>query len=150
MGTRGTACGGPGNSTTSVSRTMFTSRSCTVRRSGTRPTAGGSSRSRTTTTRSGGRKMFFFSSGAESPIELRSPTDVANLAFVFGLTEEQGKNAVNAACHKISRVAVGRKMGPFRVRIEKVENVDASLVPEESEEEEEESGESSDEDLEQN
>jgi len=92
----------------------------------------------------GRSKNIFISSEAKSPIELRSPADVANLAFVFGLTEDQGKKAVNGNCHAISRAATGRKMGPFRVRIEKAENVDSNLVPEETDSESgEESGEES-------
>merc|ERR1712096_526620 len=64
----------------------------------------------------GRSKNIFFSSRAKSPMELRAPKDVANLAFIFGLTEQQGKDAVNATCHAVSRAAAGRKMGPFRVR----------------------------------
>jgi len=87
----------------------------------------------------GRSKNIFFSSHAKSPIQLRSPADVANLAFVFGLSEDQGKSAINATCHAVSRAAAGRKMGPFRVRIEKVGDVDPGKVPESDSEDEEES-----------
>lgn len=80
----------------------------------------------------GRSKHIFFSSSAKSPIELRSPADVANLAFIFGLTENAGKSAVNATCHAISKAAAGRKMGPFRVRIEKLDKADPNLVPSQS------------------
>jgi ribonuclease P/MRP protein subunit RPP1 len=53
-------------------------------------------------------------------MELRSPADVANLAFIFGLNEQQGKEAVRGHCLRVYRTAVGRKMGPYRVRIEKL------------------------------
>jgi RNase P/RNase MRP subunit p30 len=68
----------------------------------------------------GKSKNIFFSSCAMSPIELRSPEDAANLAFIFGLNEHQGKEAVRGNCLKVYRTAVGRKMGPYRVRIEKI------------------------------
>jgi len=77
----------------------------------------------------GRSKHIFFSSFAKSPIELRAPRDVANLAFIFGLTEHQGKEAVNATCHSVTRAAAGRKMGPFRVRIQKAENANPDNVP---------------------
>jgi len=77
----------------------------------------------------GRSKNIFFSSHAKTPIELRAPKDVANLAFIFGLTEQQGKDAINANCHAVSRAAAGRKMGPFRVRIQKLENVNPDFVP---------------------
>jgi ribonuclease P/MRP protein subunit RPP1 len=67
----------------------------------------------------GRSKNIFFASGAMSPVELRSPDDVANLAFVFGMNENQGKEAVRAKCLAIFRAAIGRKMGPYRVRVEK-------------------------------
>jgi len=67
----------------------------------------------------GKSKNIFFSSGAKSPIELRSPGDVANLAFIFGMNENQGKEAVRGKCLAVYRAALGRKMGPYRVRIEK-------------------------------
>ena len=67
----------------------------------------------------GKSKNIFFSSGAKSSVELRSPEDVANLAFIFGMNETQGKEAVRGKCLAIYRAAVGRKMGPYRVRIEK-------------------------------
>lgn len=77
----------------------------------------------------GRSKHIFFSSFAKSAIELRAPRDVANLAFIFGLSEHQGKDAVNATCHAVTRAAAGRKMGPFRVRIEKTENANPNNVP---------------------
>jgi len=77
----------------------------------------------------GRSKNIFFSSRAKSPMELRAPKDVANLAFIFGLTEQQGKDAVNATCHAVSRAAAGRKMGPFRVRIQKAQDAGKDFAP---------------------
>jgi len=67
----------------------------------------------------GKSKNIFFSGGATSPIELRSPGDVANLAFIFGMNENHGKEAVRGKCLAVYCAALGRKMGPYRVRVEK-------------------------------
>lgn len=72
----------------------------------------------------GKSRKIFISSGASSPIDLRSPSDVANLAFIFGLTENQGRDAVKKHCTDIYRSALGRKIGVYRVRVEKLGNVD--------------------------
>ncbi|XP_070801508.1 ribonuclease P protein subunit p30 isoform X1 [Pituophis catenifer annectens] len=40
-------------------------------------------------------KNIVLSSGAEKPIQLRSPYDVANLGWLFGLSESNGKAAVS-------------------------------------------------------
>ena len=78
----------------------------------------------------GKSKNIFFSSGAVSPIELRSPGDVANLAFIFGMNENQGKEAVKGKCLAVYRAALGRKMGPYRARMEKCPSLSAALIEE--------------------
>lgn len=74
----------------------------------------------------GKSKKIFLSSGARNPIELRCPSDVSNLAFIFGLNENQGKDAVKKHCLDIYRAAVGRKVGVYRVRVEKLSKLDES------------------------
>lgn len=69
----------------------------------------------------GKSKKIFFSSSATKPIELRSPSDVANLAFIFGMNENQGKDAVKKHCLDIYKAALGRKLGVYRVRVEKIQ-----------------------------
>ncbi|XP_018796847.1 PREDICTED: ribonuclease P protein subunit p30 [Bactrocera latifrons] len=59
----------------------------------------------------GKTKSLIFSSGATNPFELRGPYDVANLAYIFGLSEDQGKNAVNKACRQLFLRAQGRRIG---------------------------------------
>lgn len=51
------------------------------------------------------------SSGAESVFELRGPYDVANLGLLFGLSEEQGKNAIGSNCRKLLLNAGSRRAG---------------------------------------
>ena len=68
----------------------------------------------------GKSKKIIISSGASVPIELRSPVDVANLAFIFSLNENQGKDAVKKHCQDVYKSALGRKVGVYRVVIEKV------------------------------
>jgi len=74
----------------------------------------------------GKSKKIFLSSGAKNPIDLRSPADVANLAFIFSLNENQGKDAVKKHCQDIHKAALGRKVGVYRVVIEKLDNDTAS------------------------
>ena len=72
----------------------------------------------------GKSKKIFLSSFARKPIELRAPGDVANLAFIFGLNENQGKDAVKKHCSDVYKAALGRKLGVYRVRVEKVQGPD--------------------------
>jgi len=67
----------------------------------------------------GKSKKLLVSSGATSSIELRSPADVSNLAFIFNLNEHQGSEAVKQLSTAVYRCAVGRKLGVYRVRVEK-------------------------------
>ncbi|XP_022227238.2 ribonuclease P protein subunit p30 [Drosophila obscura] len=59
----------------------------------------------------GKSKNIILSSGAEHEFQLRGPYDVANLAFIFGLSEDQGKNAVDRFCRQIFLRAESRRLG---------------------------------------
>ena len=84
-------------------------------------------------------------SGADKVAELRGPHDAANLGFIFGLNEHQGKLAVGSMGLKVVRAAAGRKLGPFRATVEDVSNlsqedvwkVPTTTSPEESSSDEE-------------
>ena len=69
----------------------------------------------------GKSRKIIFTSGAKLPIELRAPGDVSNLAFIFGLNENQGKEAIKKNCLDVYRTAMGRKIGVYRVRVERVD-----------------------------
>ncbi len=73
----------------------------------------------------GRSRAVVLSSGARSPVELRSPADVSNLAFLLGLSEEQGRLAVGGAALDAVANALGRRLGPFRAKIEKITDMDA-------------------------
>ncbi len=68
----------------------------------------------------GKSRRIVLSSGARAPIELRGPHDVANLAFLLGMSEEQGHLAVGKMPLEAIRNSLGRKLGPFRAKIEKI------------------------------
>lgn len=68
----------------------------------------------------GKSKKVFVSSGAHGLMELRCPADVSNLTFLFGLNEHQGLEAVKQHCTSVYKCALGRKLGVYRVRVEKV------------------------------
>ena len=88
----------------------------------------------------GKSRNIIVTSAAKLPLELRAPTDVANLAFILGMSENQGKDSVSNKCWLLHKAAVGRRMGPFQVRVEKLEDSD----DENSDEEESESDEDDD------
>ena len=88
----------------------------------------------------GKSRNIIVTSAAKLPLEMRAPTDVANLAFILGMSENQGKDSVSNKCWLLHKAAVGRRMGPFQVRVEKLENND----DENSDEEESESDEDDD------
>lgn len=77
----------------------------------------------------GKSRNIIFTSDARSPLELRSPADVANLAWIMGLTENQGKEAVGVKGWAVQKAAVGRRMGPFQVRVEKIGDDIKEKVP---------------------
>ncbi|XP_016979383.1 ribonuclease P protein subunit p30 [Drosophila rhopaloa] len=59
----------------------------------------------------GKSKNIIFSSGATHEFQLRGSYDVANLAFIFGLSEDQGKNAVDRHCRQLFLKAESRRLG---------------------------------------
>ncbi|KAH8412478.1 hypothetical protein KR009_002493 [Drosophila setifemur] len=59
----------------------------------------------------GKSKNIIFSSGAEHQFQLRGPYDVANLAYIFGLSEDQGKNAIDRHCRQLFLKAESRRLG---------------------------------------
>ena len=69
----------------------------------------------------GKSRNIVITSGARTPMELRAPGDVANLGFLLGLSENQGKDSVGVKCWSLVKSATGRRMGPFQVRIEKLD-----------------------------
>uniref|UniRef100_A0A8C7QE99 Ribonuclease P protein subunit p30 n=1 Tax=Oncorhynchus mykiss TaxID=8022 RepID=A0A8C7QE99_ONCMY len=46
-------------------------------------------------------KNVIVTSGAEKPLELRGPYDIANLGLLFGLSEEDGKAAISTNCRAV-------------------------------------------------
>merc|ERR1712098_494350 len=80
-------------------------------------------------------RNIILTSAAKLPMQLRAPTDVANLTFILGMSENQGKDAVINKCWMLHKSAVGRRMGPFQVRIEKLDSSDDNEDDEESEDE---------------
>uniref|UniRef100_A0A2C9LS03 Uncharacterized protein n=1 Tax=Biomphalaria glabrata TaxID=6526 RepID=A0A2C9LS03_BIOGL len=55
------------------------------------------------------QKNILISSGAENPIDLRSPYDVINLGRLFGLNHSQAKDAVCKNCRAVLMHAKSRK-----------------------------------------
>ncbi|XP_013393013.1 ribonuclease P protein subunit p30 [Lingula anatina] len=54
-------------------------------------------------------KNVVLSSGCERAVELRGPSDVANLGILFGLNEAQAKEAVSSRCRAVLLHAEARK-----------------------------------------
>ena len=82
----------------------------------------------------GKAKSILVSSEALTSLELRSPHDVANLGYIFGLNEQQGKDAVKQNGIQVVQNSAGRKLGPYRVLVQQKENMsehDAWKVPDE-------------------
>lgn len=57
----------------------------------------------------GKARNVIMSSGATDYIQLRTPYEVAHLGLLFGLSEEQGKNAMAGNCRAVIRHAEGRR-----------------------------------------
>ena len=86
----------------------------------------------------GKSKAIFLSSEALNPLELRGPHDVANLGYIFGLNEQQGKDGVHHNPISVVQAAAGRRLGPYRALIQKTEDLDEhekSKLPDELSEE---------------
>merc|ERR1719187_2493646 len=77
----------------------------------------------------GRSRSIVLSSEARSPLELRSPGDVSNLGFLLGLKQSQGVDAVNKTGITVHKAALGRRMGPFRARVEKLGPDNLHLAP---------------------
>ena len=73
---------------------------------------------------SGKSKGIILSSGAKNVMQLRAPADVANLCTILCMTEAQGKAAVLQQCTHVYKTALGRRFGVFRVRVEKVKDIE--------------------------
>lgn len=71
----------------------------------------------------GKSKNTFLASGAETTLELRGPHDVANLGFLLGMNEQQGKDAVLKNGVKVAQAGLGRMVGPYRAVITKVDDL---------------------------
>ncbi|XP_023304446.2 ribonuclease P protein subunit p30 [Lucilia cuprina] len=59
----------------------------------------------------GKSRSIIISSGATNVFELRGPYDVANLSFIFGLSEDQGKCAIDRFCRQLFLRAESRRVG---------------------------------------
>jgi len=77
----------------------------------------------------GRSRAIIITSEARSPLELRSPGDVSNLGFLLGLKQAQGVDAVNKTGITVHKAAIGRRMGPFRARVEKLDQSNLHLAP---------------------
>ena len=71
----------------------------------------------------GKSKNVIISSDAKHVLELRGPHDVANLGHLFGLNEQQGKFAVSSMANEAIRSAAGRKIGPYRATVQRIEHL---------------------------
>lgn len=77
----------------------------------------------------GKSRAILITSEARNPLELRAPADVANLGFLLGLKQAQGVTAVERAGQAVHKAGLGRRMGPFRVRVEKLGEDNQCLAP---------------------
>ncbi|CAD7078906.1 unnamed protein product [Hermetia illucens] len=83
----------------------------------------------------GKSRNIIFSSGATNEFELRGPYDVANLALIFGLTEEQGKGAVLNTCRVLFLKAESRRLGKTVMFVKQLGPTVLSSTSEDSESE---------------
>ncbi|XP_036347806.1 ribonuclease P protein subunit p30-like [Rhagoletis pomonella] len=82
----------------------------------------------------GKSRNIIFSSGAKNAFELRGPYDVANLSYIFGLSEDQGKNAVDKSCRQLFLRAESRRIGKTIMTLKASGPVMFSNISEEKEE----------------
>ncbi|KAF2878960.1 hypothetical protein ILUMI_27208 [Ignelater luminosus] len=68
----------------------------------------------------GKSRNIIISSGATSTFLLRSPYDVVNLGFLFGLSEEQSKNAIGNFGKNVYIHGVGRRHGKSIILVEDI------------------------------
>ena len=74
----------------------------------------------------GKSKNVLISSDANHVLEIRGPHDVANLGHLFGLDEQQGKFSVTTMGANLIRSAAGRKIGPYRATVQRIEDLPES------------------------
>ncbi|XP_058177494.1 ribonuclease P protein subunit p30 [Anopheles ziemanni] len=65
----------------------------------------------------GKSKNLLISSAATNAFELRSPYDIANLGLIFGLSEEQSKQAIRDVPNRLLHLAQARRFGKAGVDI---------------------------------
>uniref|UniRef100_A0A182NUU6 Uncharacterized protein n=1 Tax=Anopheles dirus TaxID=7168 RepID=A0A182NUU6_9DIPT len=65
----------------------------------------------------GKSKNVIITSEARNPFQLRSPYDLANLGLIFGMSEEQSKEAIRGIPNRILLSAEGRRFGKAGVVI---------------------------------
>ena len=87
----------------------------------------------------GKSKGIFLSSAALNPLDIRGPHDVANLGCIFGLNEQQSKDAVKKIPIECVQNASGRRLGPNRALIQLKQDAMENLDDDSSSEEESES-----------
>jgi ribonuclease P/MRP protein subunit RPP1 len=71
----------------------------------------------------GKSRHVVLSGEAASAIELRGPLDVANLGYLLGLNENECKLAVCKMPLEVVRAACGRRIGPYRATVQKIEDL---------------------------
>ncbi|KAG5898959.1 hypothetical protein JTB14_004679 [Gonioctena quinquepunctata] len=69
----------------------------------------------------GKSKKIIFSSGADSLMHIRSPYDIVNLAFIFGLSEQKCKSAVSDCPNRVVINSVGRRHGKSVMFVENID-----------------------------
>ncbi|CAH1117483.1 unnamed protein product [Phaedon cochleariae] len=76
----------------------------------------------------GKSKNIIFSSGAENFMYIRSPYDIINLGFIFGLSELQCKSAVFHCPSKVVLNSVGRRHGKAVMFVENIESEKEDVI----------------------
>ncbi|TDG44502.1 hypothetical protein AWZ03_009080 [Drosophila navojoa] len=83
----------------------------------------------------GKSKNIIFSSGALHEFQLRGPYDVANLSYIFGLSENQGKNTIDRFCRQLFLRAESRRLGKTIMFVKSIGPIVFSDSSDESDEE---------------
>ncbi|KAL1398133.1 hypothetical protein pipiens_009213 [Culex pipiens pipiens] len=71
----------------------------------------------------GKSKNVVISSGAQNRFQVRGPYDIANLGLIFGLSEEQSKNAILALPRKVLIAADARRHGKAGIVVRRQQDV---------------------------
>ncbi|XP_055849773.1 ribonuclease P protein subunit p30 [Episyrphus balteatus] len=95
----------------------------------------------------GKSKSIILSSSAKCTFDLRGPYDVSNLALIFGLSEDQGKNAIGSTCRQLVLRAESRRIGKTIMFAKGAGPICLSSSSSESSSEEEEDDENKNEDV---